>query len=184
MFSLPAEFHFKKVELLIKRMRSEAHLTDSNYVGHANPLFHISKSRKCPPQHKVLIDFKNGLLELVKNVTSRKVHNNFHDQLNKDIKSIRKSNNAFIFADKTRNLYETSKGNYNKLLTENITKTYRKTTKQIYNNINKEGKAVANNYEIAERVDCLPMTDTFITLKDHKLNFPMKIIQSIQERIR
>ena len=70
--SIPSEKLYKttlmnKVELLIKRMRWKAHLTDSNYVGHANLLFHIFKSRKCPLQHKGLIDFENGLLELVKN---------------------------------------------------------------------------------------------------------------------
>ena len=48
---------------------------------------------------------------------------------------------------------------------------HRKTAKKIYVNINTEAKAIANNYEIAERVDCLPMTDAFITLKDHKPNF-------------
>ena len=101
-------------------------------------------------------------------ITFRKVYNNFHDQVNKDIKSIKKSNNVFIFTDKTRNLYEISNENYNRLLTKNITKTYRKTTNKIYN---KEVKAIANNYEIAERVDRLPMTDAFITLKDHKPNF-------------
>ena len=99
--------------------------------------------------------FENGLLESVKNVTLRKVYNNFHDQLNKDIKSKRKSNNVFNFADKARNLYGTNKENYKKLLTKNITKTYRKTTNKIYSNTNKEAKAIANNYEIAERVDCL-----------------------------
>ena len=41
-------------------MRWKAHLIDSNYAGHANPLLHIFKSRKCPPQHKELIDFENG----------------------------------------------------------------------------------------------------------------------------
>ena len=151
-------------------MRWKAHLTDSNYIGHTNPLFHIFKSRKCPPQHKELVDFENGLLELIKNVTSRKVYN---IDINNIVltKSIRKSDNVFIFADKTRNLYETSKENCNKLLTENITKTYRKATNNIYSNINKEAKAVANNYEIAERIDCLPMTDASITLRDHKPNF-------------
>ena len=57
------------------------------------------------------MDFENGLLESVKNVTLRKVYNNFHDQLNKDIKSKRKSNNVFNFADKARNLYGTNKEN-------------------------------------------------------------------------
>ena len=53
----------------------------------------------------------------------------------------------------------------------NITKAYRKATNNIYSNINKEAKAVANSYEIAERVDCLPMPNAFITLKDHEPNF-------------
>ena len=84
---IPSEKLYKttlinKVEPLIKRLRWKAHLTDSNYIGHTNHLLHIFKSRKCPPQHKELIDF-----------------------------------------------------------------------------------------EIAERVDCLLMTDAFITLKDHKPNF-------------
>ena len=87
-----------------------------------------------------------------------------------DIKSIRKSNNVFIFAHKTGNIYETNEENYNKLLHENITKTYRKTANKIYKNINKEAKPIASNYEIAERIDYLPMADAFITLKDHKPN--------------
>ena len=35
------------------------------------------------------------------------------------------------------------------------TKTYRKTNNKIYSNISKEAKAIANNYEIAKKVDCL-----------------------------
>ena len=53
------------LELLIKRMRWKAHLTDSNYIGYANPLFYLFRGRKCPLQHKILLDFKNDLLELV-----------------------------------------------------------------------------------------------------------------------
>ena len=34
-----------KVELLIKRMRWKAHLTDSNYIGYANLLFYIFESK-------------------------------------------------------------------------------------------------------------------------------------------
>ena len=58
-----------------------------------------------PSATQGIIDFENVFLELVKNVTFRKVNNNFQDQVIKDIKSIRKSNNIFIFVDKTRNLY-------------------------------------------------------------------------------
>ena len=66
------------------------------------------------------------MLELIKSLTFKKVKNKFLDQLHKDITSIKKSKIVFIFADKTRNIYETDKSTYSKLLTDNISKTYKK----------------------------------------------------------
>ena len=99
------------------------------------------------------------------------MRNKFQDDFRKDIISIKKSKNIYIFADKTNNLYETDISSYNKLLTESISKTYRKTNNKAYNSINKEAKAIAEGFEIGDRVDCLAKTNTFITLKDHKENF-------------
>ena len=143
----------EKVELLIIRMRWKAHLFESSGKGQSNPLHYVFKSRKCPPQHKGLIAFENDLLKLIKSVTFRKVRNKFQDNLRKDIISIKKSKNIYIFADKTNNLYETDISSYNKLLTENISKTYRKTNNKSYNSINKEAKAIAEGFEIGDRVD-------------------------------
>ena len=42
-----------------------------------------------------------------------------------DIESIKKSKNIYIFADKTNNIYETDIKNYNKLIIDNISKTYK-----------------------------------------------------------
>ena len=71
------------------------------------------------------------MLELIKSVKVKKVKNAFLDQLHKDITSIKKSKNVFIFADKTRNIYETDKNTYSKLLTDNISKTYKKAAQYI-----------------------------------------------------
>lgn len=60
----------------------------------------------------------------MKNVSFRKVQNKFQDGLRKDIISIKKSKNIYIFVDKTNNLYGTENNSYNKLFTENISKTY------------------------------------------------------------
>ena len=90
---------------------------------------------------------------------------------NKDITSIKKSRNVFIFEDKTRNIYETDKNTYSKLLTGNISKTYKKIEHNIYKMINKEAKIIANNFRVSERVDCLAKSNTFISLKDNKPNF-------------
>ena len=45
-----------------------------------------------------------------------------------------------IFADKTNNLYKTDVKNYNKLLINNISKTYKKSDSAIFNKINREAK--------------------------------------------
>ena len=142
-----------------------------DFAFQSNPWNYIFKSRKPPPQHKDLIQFANVLLETLKSVKVKKVKNKFLDQLHKDITSNKKSKNVFIFADKTRNIYETDKNTYSKLLTHNISKTYKKTERNIYNKINKEAKIIANNYGVSERVDCLAKSSAFISLKDQKPNF-------------
>ena len=88
-----------------------------------------------------------------------------------DTESIKKSKNIYIFADKTNNLYETDIKNYNKLLINNISKTYKNSDQAIFNTINKEAKHIAEGFDIAERVDCFAKSNAFITLKDHKENF-------------
>ena len=62
-------------------------------------------------------------MELIKGVKLKKVKKKFFGQLQKDISSIKKSKNVFIFVDKTRNIYETDKNTYSILLTDNISKT-------------------------------------------------------------
>ena len=40
----------------------------------------------------------------------------------------------------------------------------------VYSKINKEAKQIANDYEIADRIDCLGKVDAFTPLKDRKDN--------------
>ena len=63
------------------------------------------------------------------------------------------------------------KAQYEKLLTDNITKTYKQYNNNVYNSINLEAKLIAKNFEIADRVECMARKPTYITIKDHKENF-------------
>ena len=45
-----------------------------------------------------------------------------------------------MFSDKTNNLYKVNPGDYNKLLTENITKDYMKCEKDTIDKINQEAE--------------------------------------------
>ena len=112
----------EKVELLVKRMRWKAHLFENNDRQQSSPLHYIFKSRKTAPQHRDVI----ALVKLMQSVAFKHSYNDFQDQMKSDIESIKKSKNIYIFADKTNNLYETDIKNYNKLLINNISKTYKK----------------------------------------------------------
>ena len=65
---------------------------------------------------------------MVQNIKFRSVRDHLQNKLKTVIRKINSSNKVLIFADKTRNLYKLHKDAYNKLLGENITKTYRKQT--------------------------------------------------------
>ena len=61
---------------------------------------------------------------MMKNLEFRQISNNFQGKLKNDIEHIKKSNEVFIFADKSRNIYEVELEKYKKLLKENMTKNY------------------------------------------------------------
>ena len=161
----------EKTELLIKRMRWKALLMGKKRNDQERNSNYGFKSRKCPPQHPDLINFENDLLDMIKNVSFKAVRNNFQDKLRKETSSIKESDKAYIFADKTRNLYQLDKNTYDKLYTENITKSYKKSNSNAYNKINIQAKKIATDLNIADRVECMAQKEAFITLKDHKDDF-------------
>jgi len=64
-----------------------------------------------------------------------------------------------------------TKESYEKLLRENITKTYKKADARVTSGINKEAKGIATDLKLQERIEGFADRNAFITLKDHKENF-------------
>ena len=59
---------------------------------------------------------------------------------------------------------------YDKLLTDNVTATYKTATKSIKRKIDLEAKSIAKNLKLDDRIECLAERNAFLTLKDHKEN--------------
>ena len=76
-----------------------------------------------------------------------------------------------MFADKTRNVYETSADNYNKILNDNVTKTYKVVDNDILEDINCDLRDLANHLSIGNRIETMATKEAFVTIKDHKDNF-------------
>ena len=81
----------------------------------------------------------------------------------------------FVSADKSRNIYKMEKDQYQKLLTENVTKTYKKSSIQKLNNINGIAKKIAQKLTLEDRIEVMQEDEAYITIKDHKDEFPDKI---------
>ena len=112
---------------------------------------------------------------MVRRIQFKPVKNKFQSELSQDAKRIRNSSKVFVPADKTTNLYTMQVSEYKKLLNDNITAKYKKASNQVIKNINKEAKSIATNLELDNRIEQYSNKSAFITIKDHKPNFPNNI---------
>ena len=97
---------------------------------------------------------------MVHNIEFKRANTVFQNQLNKDINMINKDP-----------LYKVSRDNYSKLLQDNVTKSYKKSTVTLINNINKEAKANVAELKLDDRIKQFNQRKAFATLKNHKVNF-------------
>ena len=74
--------------------------------------------------------FKMNWCFFVKNIEFRNINNSFQKNLNNDIKRINTSKKVVVKADQSRNIYQLDKDDYKNYLRENITRTYKKSTKK------------------------------------------------------
>ena len=109
-------------------------------------------SNKTPPTILELKPFEENVLKLLENIKFRDTKNHFQETLANDLKKINSSDKIFVFADKTRNIYETSLDTYNKLLHDNITKTYKHGSEDNISEINNELKHIADKHSIGRKL--------------------------------
>ena len=162
-----------KVSSFIKRIRWKAYFFDNpdqRKESRSGSNFGF-KSDYSPPQSAALIPFENDMYELIRNISFKHKNNSFQSQLNKDAKAINDSKELLIPADKTTNLYKVTPQQYNKLLAENITKTYRKSDLNAIHNVNQEAKVIAKSFKLEDKIESYANKPAFITLKDHKKKF-------------
>ena len=160
-----------KLESLIKRMRWKAYFFDQKTENKCTNNTFGFKSPNSPPQNQHLNAFEHDLYDMVRNTEFKYTPNKFQQQLRNDTKLIRQNDRVIVPADKTNNMYKISVSEYNKLLTENITKSYKKAESSTMKSINKEAKSIATDLGISDRVEQYQQHSSFITMKDHKENF-------------
>ena len=164
----------EKTEHFLRRLRWKAHFFLSVEADTPHKETYGFKSRNSPPKINELIPFEEGMLNIIHNI---EFDNNaskcrFQRTLNTDIDTkIKKPNNLLVPADKTTNYYSMSTATYEKLITENVTKTYKKSSPKVVDELNSQSARVAEKRGLDKRIEKLAEREAFITLKDHKPEF-------------
>ena len=65
-------------------------------------------------------------------------------------------------------MYKMSVQDYNKLLAENVTKTYKKSSKSDIRKINWEAKSIVKQLKLDSKVEQFASKKSYVTLKDHR----------------
>ena len=158
-------------EKFIQRIRWRAHFalqenrpTQRETFGFKTP----HNAPVCPH----LINFENDLTHLISNLEFRTVNTAFQNKLRADVKKIEKSDKIFAKADKTNNVYEIPKQHYEKLLRDSVTSHYERTDESDVKTINLEAKDITTKLDISDRVQPIAQAPAFVTIKDHKDDFP------------
>ncbi|MEL7309459.1 MAG: hypothetical protein AAGK05_17460, partial [Pseudomonadota bacterium] len=174
---LPSEDQYKmelmnKIEIFVKRMRWRAFYFDNE----SDPDERIQdtyglKSANCPPPIKDLTEFEKELFDLVNKVKFRNVECKFQKEMQSDLQRIKKSGDVFVAADKTSNIYKVKVDDYKRMLHGAVTKSYKKANDAIPEKVTKEGKSIATEFKVLDKMNLNCKNECFITLKDHKDNF-------------
>ena len=128
-----------------------------------------------PPPMIEMKAFEDDLFDLIRKIEFKPVQNNFQTKLKDDIRMIRSTDEIIMSADKSHNKYIVPVEEYKKILNENITKEYRKSAPENIKSTNKEAATIVKKLEIDDRVNQFIQASAFITVKDHKPNFPSKV---------
>ena len=161
----------EKTEHFIRRMRWKAYHFLNGTESTASESYGF-KSRNSSPQIGELLPFEEAMAKLIQNIKFKDTKCSFQRKLNSDIKNkIKKPNTLLIPADKTTNFYAMNPSSYDKLIKENVTKTYKKSNDELVEKLDAQSARIAERLKLDDRVEKLAKTEAFVTLKDHKPNF-------------
>ena len=132
------------------------------------------KSNRVPyyPNYNKLDPFKKDLIKLIDSIKYRPYSNDFQKKLKEDCNKIKQSKDIIVSADKTSNLYCMPVETYKSHLKNNITKDYKKSNMNKVKETNNEAAQIATRLKVDDKAEILSDPPCFITIKDHKPNFP------------
>ena len=163
------------MESLVNRMRWKLFWYKSPFNNPNNKeTFGFKSQLKAPPDPE-LKAFEKELFKMIPELEMKTSNNQLQTKMRRDKKIIQESKEVIVAADKTCNFYKFNVSEYKRMLMNNITKDYRKTNIEVVNKINREAAMIAKEMELEDRIEEIALRSAFITVKDHKPDWPARI---------
>ena len=175
---------FDQTAKFVNRMRWRAFFYELHSNGdEPNPADHtrdeelsVYSSRRSAPEMEKLKAFEGDLFNIIKEIKFRNHKSEYQKTMQNNIKKLLSVHKLIVPSDKTSNLYYVNIKTYKKLLLNNITKDYKITNDNAINSINSEAARILASRKIKnKKIPKYVKNEAFITLKDHKPNFPHSI---------
>ena len=174
-------YHFKKD----KRRKNAQNIvmdnqTQFNYVDSSdqqeefNNEFYGLKTNIQAPFDKDLKPWEDDMVDMISNLKKRNYRSAFQDKIRHIEVILRNSDKILISSDKTDNHYFIEKNEYIKNLRNCITKDYRKSDFEEIEQADIEAASLAKKLGIEWRLEKTALKPAFITVKDHKEDWPAR----------
>ena len=134
------------------------------------------KSESKPRFVPELAAFEKDLLNIPKILEFENVKRTpLQDDLSKFLKKLNQTNEVLVHADKTRNMYRMKVNEYKKVLNNNISKEYRKSSEVDVQGVNSDTAEIAKKLKLDQRMEVFTTSEAYLLVKDHKEHFPNKV---------
>ena len=141
---------------------------EKNTYGFRTPF----NAPKCPE----LKPFEDDLIKLLGEIETKYVGNPLQDQMREDLRTINSlESEVIIQSDKTSNFFIMDVNEYKGHLNKEIMKGYRKVDNNIIERIDQEAASLVARIGLDDRIEGIAKKQSFITVKDHKDDFPSKL---------
>ena len=153
---------------------SKLNMNDSTHFDDEHQTYGF-RSERAAPFVPELQEFEKKFWNLIKNIKYFNRTNEFQKKLQNDLNQLRKLDKIVIFADKSSKLYCASVDEYLYEVRNNVTREYKKATTEKVQESNMESAKIAKNLKLDDRMEGHTPSNCFITIKDHKEDFPSKV---------
>ena len=133
------------------------------------------RSGNAAPMLPILQGFEKEFWAIIKNVKFRNRTNKFQNMMKRDLNQLKEMEKVVIFADKSNNMYCANKNEYLNEIKNNITSEYKKSSTTKVDEVNKKAALIAKQVGQEKNMEVFTPSNCFITIKDHKPNFPSKV---------